>query len=130
MCFKHIENDLKLCLKTHQVVFKRLNSQFMVACIQSWLKKNKTQQEKTSKPTKILNKSTESPNPTLPPPKNQPTNHKPTRYVICFTLVYNILKGKHFLHDRKEFSFTHIFLCYWLFPYAFLYWLVFHWTLH
>lgn len=23
VCFKHIESDLKLCLKTHQVVFKR-----------------------------------------------------------------------------------------------------------
>lgn len=49
MCFKHIESDLKLCLKIHQVVFKILNSRFMVAFPQSqFKKKNKTQQEKTN----------------------------------------------------------------------------------
>lgn len=65
MCYKHIESDPKLCLKTHQVVFKRLNSQFMVACTESWLKKQNTarKHKQTNKNSKQTNKK--------PKPKTQ-----------------------------------------------------------
>lgn len=80
------------------------------------IKKKKTQQEKANKQIKIINKQTNknaTPNPINPPSPqktNQPPNHKPRRYVICFALTYNILQGKHLLCYRKKFFFTHIFL--------------------
>lgn len=63
-CVSNTLNDLKLCLKIHQVVFKILNSRFMVAFPQSrFKKKQNTARKNKHKSTKILNKPTKNPNP-------------------------------------------------------------------
>lgn len=93
MCFKHIESDLKLCLKIHQVVFKILNSRFMVAFPQSQFKKktkhSKKKQTQINKNPKQTNKKPKPQQSLFPLKKttNQPQTNKVCN-LFCFNILY------------------------------------------